>query len=55
MELLVSAINKSGGDIFKFAGGIFYIITLDAMIVVWPPSTKTGRVEQYEELKTICR
>ena len=22
MELLVSAINKSGGDIFKFAGGI---------------------------------
>jgi adenylate cyclase 10 len=32
MELLVSAISRSGGDIFKFAG--------DAIIVVWPPSTK---------------
>ena len=30
MELLVKAIGRSGGDIFKFAG--------DAMIVVWPPS-----------------
>jgi adenylate cyclase 10 len=28
MELLVKAINKSGGDIFKFAG--------DAMIALWP-------------------
>lgn len=29
MELLIKAIAKSGGDIFKFAG--------DAIIVVWPP------------------
>ena len=29
MELLVKAIGRSGGDIFKFAG--------DAIIVVWPP------------------
>ncbi|CAD8086258.1 unnamed protein product [Paramecium primaurelia] len=47
MELLVSAISKSGGDIFKFAG--------DAMIVVWPPSIKESAVENHEELKVICR
>ena len=29
MELLVKAIGRSGGDIFKFAG--------DAIIIVWPP------------------
>lgn len=29
MELLVNAIGRSGGDIFKFAG--------DAIIIVWPP------------------
>jgi len=29
MELLVKAIGKSGGDIFKFAG--------DALIALWPP------------------
>lgn len=45
MELLVSAISKSGGDIFKFAGGIIYFILQDAMIVVWPPSKKENRVE----------
>ncbi|CAD8100738.1 unnamed protein product [Paramecium sonneborni] len=47
MELLVSAISKSGGDIFKFAG--------DAMIVVWPPSIKENVLENHEELKVICR
>lgn len=34
MEKLVAIIGQSGGDIFKFAG--------DAMIVIWPPSTKTN-------------
>ena len=29
MELLVKAVDRSGGDIFKYAG--------DAMIVLWPP------------------
>jgi adenylate cyclase 10 len=37
MELLVSAISRSGGDIFKFAG--------DAIIVVWPPSMKENPEE----------
>jgi adenylate cyclase 10 len=47
MELLVSAISRSGGDIFKFAG--------DAIIVVWPPSTKECPEEQKEELMMTCR
>ena len=34
MELLVKAIGKSGGDIFKFAG--------DAMIALWP-QLKSGK------------
>lgn len=32
-----------------------YIIHSDAMIVVWPPSTKTDQIEQYEEVRTFCR
>jgi adenylate cyclase 10 len=47
MELLVAAVSRSGGDIFKFAG--------DAIIVVWPPSTKDTEVERNEELNMICR
>ena len=43
MELLVKAISRSGGDIFKFAG--------DAMIVVWPPPDSEGKTS----LETLCR
>lgn len=43
MELLVKAISRSGGDIFKFAG--------DAMIVVWPPPDLEGKTS----LETLCR
>jgi hypothetical protein len=39
MELMVSEIGKSGGDIFKFAG--------DAMIVLWPPPP-TEKKSEYE-------
>jgi adenylate cyclase 10 len=55
MELLVSGISKSGGDIFKFAGGNAYLSILDAIIVVWPPTTKDDILESYEDLRIICR
>jgi adenylate cyclase 10 len=38
MELLVKAINKSGGDIFKFAG--------DAMIALWPDVNNNQELKQ---------
>ena len=47
MEKLVGFVGQSGGDIFKFAG--------DAMIVIWPPSTKTNEKEQMQELEMFCR
>lgn len=43
MELLVNAIGRSGGDIFKFAG--------DAMIVLWPPPKDDSETD----LITLCR
>jgi len=43
MELLVNAIGRSGGDIFKFAG--------DAMIVLWPPPKDNSE----KDLTTLCR
>ena len=43
MELLVNAIGRSGGDIFKFAG--------DAMIVLWPPPKDNSD----KDLTTLCR
>eukprot|EP01017_Pseudomicrothorax_dubius_P008187 TRINITY_DN12666_c0_g1_i1.p1 TRINITY_DN12666_c0_g1~~TRINITY_DN12666_c0_g1_i1.p1 ORF type:complete len:421 (+),score=64.82 TRINITY_DN12666_c0_g1_i1:2-1264(+) len=43
MELLVKAIARSGGDIFKFAG--------DAMIVLWPPPQN----DSDEELAILLR
>jgi adenylate cyclase 10 len=55
MELLVKTVSKSGGDIFKFAGGIRMYANEDAMIVVWPPSTKTDQIQQYLEVGTFCR
>lgn len=47
MELLVNTVSKSGGDIFKFAGGSLLSLKhcLDALIVVWPPSTNNDPVE----------
>ncbi len=43
MELLVKAIGKSGGDIFKYAG--------DALIVLWPPPQHNSD----EELNLLLR
>ena len=43
MELLVKAIGKSGGDIFKYAG--------DALIVLWPPPQNNSD----EELTLLLR
>ena len=37
MELLVKAIGKSGGDIFKFAG--------DAMIALWPTDCDSKKLQ----------
>lgn len=43
MELLVKGIGRSGGDIFKFAGGNnINIYKKDAMIVIWPPPSAEG-------------
>ena len=47
MEKLVTFISRSGGDIFKFAGGILFLMQ-DAMIIVWPPPANE------EEMQIIC-
>ena len=59
MESLVAAISRSGGDIFKFAGGRTPDFDpssySDAIIAVWPPSENLNYSKQDEELLYTCR
>ena len=51
MELLVKGIGRSGGDIFKFAGGFSIILKIDAMIVIWPPPQSENDYELEKALE----